>query len=351
MKSSIKKVILSVVLISTLLLSGCLNMEQRVTVNKDGSGTILMTVTMDKEIFASMGSDVENPFDSESSRLAQAEGEKKGITFKNIETDNEIGIESSKEFDNPEDINKVFLDLYDGVYGEDVSSTAENLPKMELDTKNGYEFKMTLPVNKIEESPDMEGMSEEESEDFGDLSGMMADGMIEYTIVVDLPSKITDTNGTISEDGKSVTFKPALTETSEEQVFYATAKKSTNWLVIGFIIVFVIFVILAGVVWGIYFFRKSKGTLPTVEQSNQSGNIDSLFNAPSQSGDSLDDLLNAPAQNAKKVVAVINNSGTNFDGSQVFFDMQNDQFVLSTGQVISDEQFEQLRVKGFLYEP
>jgi hypothetical protein len=205
---SVRRICFALAVLFAAFLAGCINYEEKIELNSNGSGTMVMHYSLSQQLSAMMamgGQSTENkdqqfPFKLKEEEV-RADLKAKGVTVKKFETKTENDQQHfyvTIAFDKITDLNQ--------------TKTFKEMPfdwKQEGGTSH---FTQTLKGKK------------EKGASAGDQMGkQMAQAMIgnaEFKFQVKLPSKALpppQTNGTIAEDGKTVTWKYPLLEVSENE--------------------------------------------------------------------------------------------------------------------------------------
>jgi len=210
------KKVLSLVLVMILMLvalTGCVNIDYTVKVNKDGSGDITYIYGIKKETLESLEMSADDLMSEMKEEVQDSE-----YIVEAYETDTEIGFKASKHIAN------VTTDLsLEEAFGEEyITDTEANAIKIEKTSG-----KTRYSQNAIIDLTDMEDMT---------YMGIT----MKYSIT--LPTKIDTekTNGTISEDGKTVTWDLELGEATEVKFVATSSSNIWIWIVCGVIGVLVI---------------------------------------------------------------------------------------------------------------
>jgi hypothetical protein len=213
------KIRFGLVILVVCLLGGCINYEETIELNSDGSGTMLMHYSMAQQLTAMMamggqgqtGSDKppDFPFKIKEDEV-KADLTAKGVKVQSFETKTENDQQHfyvKVSFDKITDLNQ--------------TKTFKEMPFEWTKDGNNVVFKQTL-----------KGKKEAKTANPGDEMGkQMAQAMLgnaTFKFEVKLPSKVLpkpDTNGNIAEDGRTVKWQFPLLEVSEnEKVMMAKFK-------------------------------------------------------------------------------------------------------------------------------
>lgn len=200
--------LLLVMVLMLVVLTGCVNIDYTVKVNRDGSGDITYIYGIEKQALESMQMSADDVMSEMQESVEDSE-----YTIESYETDTEIGFKATKHIAN------VTTDLsLEEAFGEEyVTDTEENGIKIEEKTlKTKYSQNAQIDLR------DMEDMS---------YMGIT----MKYSVT--LPAKIeaNKTNGTVSEDGKTVTWNLKLGEINEI-AFEATSGDAIIWIVCGSVV-------------------------------------------------------------------------------------------------------------------
>ena len=206
MKKVLNLILVMILMLATL--TGCVNIDYKVKVNKDGSGDITYIYGIEKEALQAMQMSADDVMSEMKEGIQDSE-----YDIEQYETDTEIGFKASKHIANV----TTDLSLEEAFGKEYITDSEENRMKIEktsLSTKYSQNAKVDLS--------DMEDMT---------YMGIT----MKYSIT--LPTKIDadKTNGTILEDGKTVTWDLKLGEVNEI-TFEATSGDAIIWIICGSVI-------------------------------------------------------------------------------------------------------------------
>jgi len=200
---------LFLVLVLSLLIAGCINYEEKVELNQDGSGTMVMHYSIAQQLYGMM-------------QMGQDSGEKKDempFKFKESEIRADLSapgvtvdkIESKAEGDQQHFyVNVSFKKITD-------LNQTKSFSKMKFDWKE--------EDKKIVFQQVIEGEKKDaESNPMGDQMASAMLGNAKFVFRIKLPAKALpapDTNGVIQEDGKTVVWEYPLLEASKGQTMTA----------------------------------------------------------------------------------------------------------------------------------
>ena len=198
------------------LFAGCINYEENITLNSDGSGTMVMHYSIAQQLYAMM----------QMSQGTEQEGQKEDempfkFTDKEIREDmNAPGVTVEKVEQKAEGDQQHF---YVHIKFNKLTDLNQTKPfqkmKFEWDeTGDNVTFRQVLESDKkqTEENP------------MGDQMASAMLGNAKFKFSVTLPSKALpapDTNGTIQQDGKTVVWEWPLLEASKGQTMVAKFEK------------------------------------------------------------------------------------------------------------------------------
>ncbi len=189
--------VLSIVL-TAVLLSGCVDAKLESEFNEDGSALHAFQVTIERdglEQLESMGGEMTTTFDPEDGR---EQAEAAGFDFTPIDTDEEVGSRVSKTYDDGENVGAAFDDMLVATADEGTESPVGAVTGTFV--KDGDEYRLNLTIDSdilFANSGATEGSEEVEDLGFGDL-----DSFIDITYTARMPGKISETNGLDLGDGK-----------------------------------------------------------------------------------------------------------------------------------------------------
>lgn len=180
-----KKVLLSILLFFAL--SGCAKMEYDLTIKEDGSATVKYTLAMDNSL-KEMVTEGEDPLKDEKEEL-QLEG-----FWVTDYTDEEMfGITATKDFESIEN-----MDVLEKLFTGETEVEASQLFTIE----EGFIFrkcKFNADFNLTDVIPS--DLTEEDAE----LNSLILEN-IDMSFTINVPTKIKNSNGAISEDGKTAVW-------------------------------------------------------------------------------------------------------------------------------------------------
>jgi hypothetical protein len=197
------------VLFVSLFIFGCINYEETVQLNQDGSGKLTMHYSIPQQLFAMM-------------QMGQDSGEKKEempFKFKESEIKSDLtapGVTVEKVEQKAEGDQQHFFVTLSFKKITDLNQT-KSFAKMPFTWKEdggNILFQQVLIGEK----------KEDESNPMGDQMASAMMGNAKFTFRVTLPSKALpapDTNGTIQQDGKTVVWEYPILEASKGQTMTA----------------------------------------------------------------------------------------------------------------------------------
>ncbi len=212
----------AIVLVLLIALTGCVNVNYEVTLNKDGTADIAYVYGFEKESLQKLGSTSESMTND-----MKQNAENGGYEIEPYSDDTIEGFKAKKHVDNLSDIS-----LEETFGSENITDSEENQFRIE---KKG--LKTVYSQNaKI------------------DLSSMDSTtaSVVKMKYTVKLPTKVGDNNASeVSEDGKTLTWNLAAGEINE-----INFEASSSNLVVEIIVIVVIAIVVIGVV--IILLKKSK---------------------------------------------------------------------------------------------
>jgi len=204
------KKVLNLMLIMILMLvvlTGCVNIDYTVKVNKDGSGDITYIYGIKKEALESMELSADDLMNEMKEEVEDSE-----YTIETYNTDTEVGFKATKHIENVTtdlSLEEAFGEIY-------ITDSEENA--MKIEKKSG---KTKYSQNARLDLTSMEDMSY-----FGIT--------MKYSITLPVKVNAEDTNGTVSEDGKTITWKLKTGEVNEIS-FEATSGNVLIWIICGIV--------------------------------------------------------------------------------------------------------------------
>lgn len=225
----IKKIfsLIAMLLIMLLALTGCVNVDYNIKVNKDGSGEITYIYGVQKSALDAMQISPDSIMDEMKKEVTESKYE-----VESYETDEEVGFKATKHIENVTEN----LSLQEAFGEKYITDTDENRLKIEkTGNKIKYSQNATIDLRNLE-----------------DMS-YMGIGM-KYSIT--LPTKIDkdQTNGTVSEDGKTITWNLKIGEINQIS-FEATQTGNLLWIIL---IAVIVVLVVAGIVLVIMFKHLNK---------------------------------------------------------------------------------------------
>ncbi len=202
-------------MVLAVLVAGCINYEEEITLNADGSGTMLMHYSIPQQLHAMMemgGQDTgqdkseEMPFKFKEAEI-RADMNAPGVTVEKVESKAEGDQQHffvNVSFKKLTDLNK--------------TKPFQKMPFQWKEEDKNVTFQQTLEGEK----------KKPEDNPMGDQMASAMLGNAKFTFKVKLPGKALpapDTNGTIQEDGNTVVWSYPLLEASKGQVMTAKFKK------------------------------------------------------------------------------------------------------------------------------
>ena len=204
------------ILLCAALIAGCINYEENISLNADGSGTVLMHYSVAQQLYAMMqmgdasaeqGKEDEMPFKFKESEI-RADLTAPGVTVEKVE--------SKAEGDQQH--------FFVHVKFKKITDLNQTKPFQKM------KFEWTESDKKVTFRHVLEGdkKQSDESNPMGDQMASAMMGNAKFKFQVTLPGKALaapDTNGTIQQDGKTVVWEWPLLEASKGQNMVATFEK------------------------------------------------------------------------------------------------------------------------------
>jgi hypothetical protein len=207
---------LFLVILCVVFIAGCINYEENVKLNADGSGTVVMHYSIAQQLFAMMqmgestaekGKEDEMPFKFSEAEI-RSDMNAPGVTVEKVESKAEG---DQQHFYVTAKFNKL----------TDLNQTGA-FKKMKFEwneTDKNVTFRHVLEGDKKQK---------EEANPMGDQMASAMMGNAKFKFQVTLPNQALpapDTNGTIQEDGKTVVWEWPLLEASKGQTMVASFEK------------------------------------------------------------------------------------------------------------------------------
>jgi hypothetical protein len=193
-----------------VVVAGCISYKQHITFERDGSGRIVVDVWVDRFDTA------EEEDQAASAQTAPEINEELGPAFAYLEgvtvEENWVKIEGEGDERRKHSRLALAFDKIERLAGRGV------FEKQELSfEKEGNEFAFAQNIrNEPEEEP------EEYSEESEELARSLFEGYT-FTYSVVMPGRVVDTNGTLAEDGRTVTWEWPLYDFSNQETIIMTA--------------------------------------------------------------------------------------------------------------------------------
>lgn len=197
-----------ILLITMFALTGCVNVDYNVNVKKDGSGDITYLYGVQKNILEEMQISPETIIEEMKQEVIDSK-----YNVESYETDSEVGFKATKHL---EDVTTE-LSLEEAFGEEYVTDSEQNNLKIE---KNGLEIKYSQ--NAIIDLRSMEDMS---------YMGIT----MRYSVTLPVEVNEKNTNGTVSEDGKTITWDLIVGEINNIS-FEATGVSNFLWIMAAILI-------------------------------------------------------------------------------------------------------------------
>ncbi len=193
-----------------VVVAGCISYKQHIAFESDGSGRIVVDVWVDHFNIA------EEEDQAASAETAPEINEELGPAFADLDgvtvEENWVKIEEEGEERREHSRLALAFDKVERLAGRGV------FEKQELSfQKEGNEFAFAQNIrNEPEEEP------EEYSEESEELARSLFEGYT-FTYSVVMPGRVVDTNGTVAEDGRTVTWEWPLYDFSNQETIIMTA--------------------------------------------------------------------------------------------------------------------------------
>lgn len=201
---------------SMLFLAGCFQIEQVLNIKADGSGTVVMSIKMTKEMIEQMktmaktnggGNEAANPIDgmlSEEEAKTQAKEMGESVKFEKVETIKDDKSEGRRATYSFADVTKLKMDIdLSGMKSQGAAEPGKEKDAMTFEFTKGSPAK--LVINALHKKP--AGKKEEQPEDPNEAAGLaMAQQFLKdtrLTIIVNVEGSITETNAA-NKDGSRV---------------------------------------------------------------------------------------------------------------------------------------------------
>lgn len=226
-----KQFVFMALVLVCILLSGCLKMENAVTLNADGSGEFVLTVGVLKE------AEVDEMIDGASEQYVG----KEGYTVKPYEDDKYRGYVISKNFASPDEFNQII----------------NNFGESDEDTYILKDVKMEDAGGKIVIRGPVAAMEDSEADGMESAMAAMMVSTMDISFKVKPEGKVLNHNATSVENGTYI-WKLDPTKYSEISFEMEKAQGASGMNKTALIIVAVVSLGLAAVLGGFAFYLKNK---------------------------------------------------------------------------------------------
>lgn len=215
MKKTIKSAILLIIVGMLLfVLTGCVNVNYEIKLEKDGSGDVSYMMGYDKQFLKSIGAKQEDLEGDDTFNEMQDEAEEKGYTVDKYEDELTYGFKASKHVENIQEEFNV-----GNVIGEDIEDDKILFEESFLKTKYYQNTKLDL--------------SAIEGEDDVFTNSILGQMKISYKIV--LPFKVGENNATtVSEDGKTLEWTLKAGQLNE--ISFEAVEDYTMYVIAGVVV-------------------------------------------------------------------------------------------------------------------
>ena len=224
-----------------LMLTGCMQTDIGIKMNKNETGSMAATLGIEEDFYEQLKESGSDPFDGKSTVTYEYDGE----TY--------VGYTETKDYKTYEDMEKALLEMTYRTDILDAANTEENEPAddeytlyvpetektdnhifsaVEIDKNGGifyssYTFHATLNPQK------------------GDYDGTPFSDIFKVTISLEMPEKITQSQGG-AVDGNKIVFD--ITDVSEGGELAAFCEANNTGLIIGIIAVFVVIAVVGVII-------------------------------------------------------------------------------------------------------
>lgn len=196
MKEVTKKVLLvAMMIVSLIILTGCVNVDMEVSVNADGSGEISYILGYNKEFLSSMGTSIDSLTQDNNLEESMESAKKDGYTVEPYEDSQTYGFKASKHVDNV----------------LSVATQTEIAGEGQVPTDGGVTYEKKLLKTLIAQDSKMDLSSVNAGNSMGAAMTNAMLSQMHMTYRVKLPFRVGESNATtVSEDGRTLewTLKP-----------------------------------------------------------------------------------------------------------------------------------------------
>lgn len=249
--------ILTSMLATLLILSGCVSMELESEFDEDGGAIHTMALTIDMSDFAELGDLGEgeiDPFENfeETEELANEQG----FRVERIEEGDIVGVRLIQEVEDSSNLG----DQLNAMFNAGAAEGEEISPFSGTFEKDGGDYTLNLTV-------DGSALTDTAGDDLGDTGdlGISMDTIFDFSYTARLPGEIDEeeTNGTVASDG-SITWDLPLEGSETLTAVSSTGSDSSSLLIILIIIGIIILglIALAAVAFFILMNRRGSNTAP-----------------------------------------------------------------------------------------
>lgn len=326
--------------------SGCVDVVERFDVNEDGSGTVSVSLAMDRVMLEqaaaaaarddtggeTMGQpDLAEAFDVEIAKERMQDGY---VRVEPVDADGSIGYRLLTDFDGPEDVGvaleRLLIKIDESSGGETAGSPRDSLPMATLSVDKGMlgtSYRLSL-------------VSSEESTSGDPAEGSGMEGVISAKLEASLPGEVVETNGTVLGEGSVVEWNLNGDGGAAAEYYVETRRSTFPWVPLG--IAAGVLIVLGGGTAAALWFRRRKGRVPASESGDgppESGSVPS--SALAGTGGTP-----VPAEAPRRRAASVYAPGNPLDGTEILTDGTG--FFLADGRALSREQVGELHARGLL---
>lgn len=247
--------LIAVLLVTSMLLASCINMQQEYWFNADGSGKLSMDVGMSESLMnmaeVSGGTNIPTEEELKQDFIGGNEALVKNVEARSYTQDGYVHYVVSADVP---DMQKFFKDSQSS--SEGFAMTLEKLPNGNLAFKQSVDMNSALGSGT---GLDTSGA------DMSSMVGSMLDGQY-WTVKVHVPN-VVHTNGTWNKSGGYVEWKVPMKEMFGSQAYEMSLEYSAKTSILGTILKIALFLLIALVVVvaaavGVFFVLKRRSTPP-----------------------------------------------------------------------------------------
>lgn len=273
MKKSLKSVaILATLILALVTLTGCMNINFDVKLDKKGAGDVSYTMGYQKSVIEGMGASVEDIKNQDTTlEESQKPGKEEGYTVEEYEDDTIYGYKASKHYDNIAEFSmSKILEL--GEEANDKITFEKNGSKVRYSQNAEIDLKALARELGVDDNAE------------GSEAAMMKSiiNQMKMTYKITLPFKAGNNNATtVSKDGKTLEWELKMGELNTIQ-FEAEDTGVNMFLVLGILVAILAVIIVVAVLAS----KKSNN-----KPSNESANVEPELDEPVKENEPIKEAI------------------------------------------------------------